>query len=51
MQSHSREAAVLQLLLLNMQSHSRKATVIPRRRGVAASLQYHSAQEQEYCCP
>ena len=46
MQSQSREATVAQSqsrsdcyqMLLNMQSHSREATVMPRRRGVAASI-------------
>ena len=54
MQSGSREANVVQSqlrsdcypILLNMQRHSRETTVIPRRRGVAASINYISASHQ-----
>ena len=38
MQSQSRSDCYP--ILLNMQSHRREATVIPRRRGEAASMKY-----------
>ena len=57
MRSHSREATVVQSqsrsdcypILLNMQRHSREASVMPRRRGEAASCIIKSNEKDSIC--